>query len=162
MKVAVTKLDAMMTEVLLRNGYDEADVPFIVSMYLGGELRGHTSHGLASFPGFAKQKIVSDKKPVILKDTHSLFMIDAMAQSGNVLGRRAADEAIKKAKNEGIGTSIIKNMESWLRPGAVAEYVADQGFIAIVINNGGEATVAPSGGFDPVTGTNPYCIWHTI
>jgi L-2-hydroxycarboxylate dehydrogenase (NAD+) len=45
-------------------------------------------------------------------------------------------------------------MDAWLRPGAIAEYIADQGFVAIVSNNASAAT-APPGGFDPVAGTNP-------
>lgn len=155
MKVQVSKLKDKMSEVLLRAGYSKADIPFIINMYLGGELRGHTCHGLASFPGFVSKEFSSDREPIIMKETQSLFMIDANAQSGNVVGRRAADEAIKRAEKSGVGTAIVKNMESWLRPGAVAEYISEKGYVAIVINNGGEAAVAPPGGFDPVTGTNP-------
>ena len=46
-------------------------------------------------------------------------------------------------------------MDSWLRPGAIAEYIADQGYLAVVTNSGGGTAVAPPGGFDPVLGTNP-------
>ena len=35
-----------MTVVLKTKGYKQEDIPFIIDMYLGGELRGHTSHGL--------------------------------------------------------------------------------------------------------------------
>jgi L-2-hydroxycarboxylate dehydrogenase (NAD+) len=46
-------------------------------------------------------------------------------------------------------------MDSWLRPGAIAEYIAKQGYLAIVMNSGGGTSVAPPGGFDPTLGTNP-------
>lgn len=144
-----------MEGVLRTQGYSAEDIPFVINMYLGGELRGHTSHGLASFPSFAAKKYKVAEPPVVHKETASLFMIDAKLGPGVVVGRRAADEAMKRAKQEVSGTALIKNMDSWLRPGAVAEYIADKGFLTIVVNNGGEAAVAPPRGYDPVTGTNP-------
>ncbi len=155
MKVSVQDLKTKMTTVLQAKSYAESDIPFIINMYLGGELRGHTSHGLASFPGFIKEDSAKLDKPEVIKETHALFVIDAKSHSGNVVGRRAADEAIKRARQEGIGISIIKGMDNWLRPGAVAEHVASQNLVAIVVNSGRGAAVAPPGGYDPVTGTNP-------
>jgi L-2-hydroxycarboxylate dehydrogenase (NAD+) len=155
MKVAIAEIVEKMKSALKAKGYAAEDLDFIVNMYLGGELRGHKSHGLASFAGFVNHDFSDLEPPEVLKETHSLFMIDAKGNSGNVVGRRAADEAIKRAEQEAVGVAMIKNMETWLRPGAVAEYVANKGFVAVVINSGGEAAVAPPGGFDPVTGTNP-------
>src|SRR4051812_37234599 len=102
MKVAITQLKAKMADVLSIKGYDKEDIPFITSIYLGGELRGHTSHGLASFVAFAKNEPEAHEEPVVLKDTHALLALDVKGASGNVIGKRAADEAIKRAKTEGI------------------------------------------------------------
>ncbi len=155
MQVPISEITNKMKSILKAKGYDDADIPFIINMYLGGELRGHTSHGLASFPGFAKENFSALEKPEVIKETHSLFMMDAKSNPGNVVGRHAADEAIKRAKQEGVGVSIIKSMNNWLRPGAIAEYVAEKDLVAIVVNNGRGAAVAPPGGYDPVTDTNP-------
>lgn len=155
MKVSLPELKAKMTDVLLQKGYAKDDIPFVINMYLGGELRGHTSHGLASFVSFAQSEPEEHEEPVVLKDTHALFAMDAKGASGNVVGKRAADEAVKRAKAEGVGTVLIKDMDSWLRPGAIAEYIAEQGYLAMVINSGGGTSVAPPGGFDPTLGTNP-------
>lgn len=46
-------------------------------------------------------------------------------------------------------------MDSWLRPGAIAQYIADQGYLAFVVNDGGGTSIAPPGGYDPVLATNP-------
>lgn len=154
MRVTIADITDKMTEVLKAKGHAAEDIDFLINMYLGGELRGHTSHGLASFAGFVNADFSNLEKPEVVKETHSFFMIDAKSQSGNVVGRRAADEAIKRAKQEGVGVSIIKNMDRWLRPGAIAEYVADQDLVAVVVSSNG-AKVAPPGGYDPVIGTNP-------
>jgi L-2-hydroxycarboxylate dehydrogenase (NAD+) len=155
MKVKVSDVREKMKNVLAAKGYDEDDIPFLVDMYLGGELRGHTSHGLASFPAFAKMTPLPASEPRVIKETGVFFYIDAQSNHGAIVGKRAADEAIARAKKEVIGCAMVKNMESWLRPGGIAEYIADQGFVALVSNSGGEAAVAPPGGYDPVTGTNP-------
>lgn len=154
MQVSISDLKTKMHDVLGGKGYAEADIPLLIDMYLGGELRGHTSHGLASFPGFAKAERVS-VKPEIIKDTPACFYVDAKSGNGALIGKRAADEAVARARQNVTGTAIIKNMDSWLRPGAIAQYVADQGYVAIVCNSGGGAAVAPSGGYEAVTGTNP-------
>lgn len=155
MKVPILDITNKMTTVLKAKGHKDDDIPFIVEMYLGGELQGHLTHGLASFPGFVKQDFSGLDEPEVIKDTHALFMIDAKSNSGNMVGRRAADEAIKRAKKEAAGMAIIKNMDVLLRPGAVAKYIAKQGFVAVVIESGGAANIAPPGGYDPVIGTNP-------
>jgi L-2-hydroxycarboxylate dehydrogenase (NAD+) len=156
MKVVLSEVTDKMTRTLKAKGYDEADIPFIINMYLGGELRGHTSHGLASFVSFAQHgEQAEQSKPEVLRSTHALLALDAKGMSGNVIGRYVADEAIERARAEGIGTVLIKNMDSWLRPGAIAEYIAEQDFLAVVINSGGGASVTPPGGFGPTLGTNP-------
>jgi L-2-hydroxycarboxylate dehydrogenase (NAD+) len=155
MKISVSQVREKMKAVLAAKGFAEADINFLTEMYLGGEVRGHTSHGLASFPGFVKQDFSSLPEPEIVKATNSVFIIDAKSNPGAVVGKRAADEAIKRAKKEIIGTALIKNMDSWLRPGAIAQYIAEQGYLAIVVNDGGGTSIAPPGGYDPVLATNP-------
>ena len=156
MKLTIKDITNKMTAILKTRGYSDSDIPFLIDMYLGGELRGHTSHGLASFPGFVQQSFGGLPKSEVIKETKALFMIDAKSNPGAIVGKRAADEAIKRARIEVVGTAMIKNMDSWLRPGAIAQYIADQGFVAIVSNSGGGAAVAPPGGFDDVVGTNPF------
>jgi LDH2 family malate/lactate/ureidoglycolate dehydrogenase len=155
MRVAIVDVKEKMTTILTAKGYGENDIPFLIDMYLGGELRGHTSHGLASFSGFVQEDYSTCEAPVVLQETNALFMIDAKSNAGALVGKRAADEAIKRAKTEVVGTALIKNMDSWLRPGAIAQYIADQGLFALVTNDGGGASIAPPGGYDPVVATNP-------
>lgn len=155
MKIPIDDIRDKMASILHAKGYKDEDVDFLIEMYLGGELSGHTSHGLASFPGFVAEDYSKLPQPEVLKSTAALFMIDAKANPGALVGKQAADEAIARAKKEGVGTAIIKNMDSWLRPGAIAQYIARQDCVALVTNSGGSVAIAPPGGYDPVTGTNP-------
>lgn len=155
MKVPVHEIRQKMEAILAAKGYGEQDAAFLTDMYLGGELRGHTSHGLAAFPGFVNQDFSGLEEPEVIKATDSTFFIDAKSNPGAIVGRRAADEAMKRAKDQIVGTALIKNMDSWLRPGAIAQYIAEKGYFTIVINDGGGASIAPPGGYDPVASTNP-------
>ena len=42
-----------------------------------------------------------------------------------------------------------------MRPGGIAQYIAEKGYVAIVINDGGGTSMAPPGGYEPTLGTNP-------
>lgn len=90
-----------------------------------------------------------------MKSTPSFVMIDAHGNPGDIVGKFAADEAMKLAKESILAGAVIKNMESWLRPGGIAEYITNKGFIALVTNDGGGSAVAPPGGFNATIGTNP-------
>lgn len=155
MQVSIAEVTTKMTDVLRQKGIAEGDIPFVIEIYLGGELMGHLTHGLASFPGFVRQDFSVLPEPEVIKNTHSLYMVDGKGNSGNIVAKHAADQAIKRARNEAVGIAIIKNIDVLLRPGAVAKYVAEQGFITFVVESGGAANMAPPGGYDPVIGTNP-------
>jgi L-2-hydroxycarboxylate dehydrogenase (NAD+) len=155
MKVKLSEIRRIMADQLSQKDYEPADIQFITNMYLGGEVSGHVSHGLASFPAFLEHDYASLPEPEIVKETAACFYLDAKGSLGDLIGRRAADEAIKRAKKEIIGFSLIKDMDSWLRPGAIAEYIAEQDLLAYVVNSGGGAAIAAPGGYQPVAGTNP-------
>jgi len=155
MKVKIQDIREKIETVLASKGYSAGQIESVIEMYLGGELSGHASHGLANFASFASKDYSNLEKPTVIKETDALFMIDAKSNPGIFIGKTAADEAIKRAKKEVIGVSLIKNMESWPRPGAVAQYIADKGYLAIVMNDGGGRSIAPPGGFEATLGTNP-------
>jgi len=77
MQVRVRDIRSKMLNVLTHKGYNETDANFLVDIYLGGELQGHKSHGLASFPNFMNNNFSKLEEPKIMKETASLFMIDA-------------------------------------------------------------------------------------
>src|SRR3989344_4808328 len=128
MKVKIKDIKEKMSTVLAHKGYKPDEIDFIIEMYLGGELRGHASHGLSAFSGFINEDSAALPKPEVVKSTNAVTIIDAKSNKGNIVGKTAADEAIKIAKKEAVGTVIIKNLESWLRPGGIAQYIAEKGY----------------------------------
>lgn len=158
MKVKIAEARRLLEEILTKKGLSLADAQIVADEYLSGELQKKTSHGLMAFPSLVEKLGKRKPKPSVLKKTNSMVLIDARENEGAVVGREGADMAIEMAKKEGIGVAFIKNMVTWLRPGTLSKYVADKGYIGIVINNGGKPMVAPPGGYEPVIGTNPIGI----
>src|SRR5437588_652706 len=106
MKISLTEVTNLMKQALQAKGYPEQDIPFLIEMYLGGELRGHPSHGLASFPSFISHDFSDLAEPEVIKETPALFMLDAKSNPGTIVGKRAADEAIARAKKEAAGVAV--------------------------------------------------------
>lgn len=156
MKVPIETIRQTLESALRKRGVEEKMISFLANDYLEGELQGKQSHGLMAFPAFLESaQNMKGKNEKIIKETHSLIVVDADTLPGSYVGRCLSDQLIEKAKKEGLGVGYILNMMTWLRPGIIAKYVADKGMVSFVINNGGTPMIAPPGGYDPVVGTNP-------
>ncbi len=159
MKLSIKEIKANLQRALIKRKLPKEMADTIAEDYLAGELDGKQSHGLMAFPSLLKSlEGYRVKEYKILEKKHALVVMDANELPGSYVGRRLADDLIEMAKTEGAALGFIKNMRTWLRPGAIAQYVADHGMVAFVINNGGKPMVAPPGGYDPATGTNPIGI----
>ena len=155
MEIEINEVEETLYKILTKLDYSKDDINLIIDVYLGGELRGQETHGLAPFPSFVKQDFSQLEEPQVILHSHSLYYIDAKGHPGITVGRKAADEAIAIAKKEGVGSAVIKNMRDWSRPGAIANYIAKHNMVGVVTNIGSGQAVAPPGGVDPTLGTNP-------
>lgn len=158
MKIEIRTVGELLINALLNKKFSREEAEIVADDYLEGELLGKPSHGLMAFPGLI-EKLDGKRQPYeIIKQSHSCVLIDAKESHGAYVGRKAADMAIDMSEREGVGVALIKDQMTWLRPGGIAQYVADRGYIGIVMNNGGKPMMAPPGGYDPVIGTNPIGI----
>ncbi len=155
MKAKISEVKKTLETALVKHGASKEEAKIIADEYLEGELQGKTSHGLMAFPSLVKKLTGKRKKIKIIKKTNAIIFLDANENIGAFVGEQAANLAIKMAQKEGLALALIKNMITWLRPGTVAKKIADKGYLALVINNGGKPMVAPPGGYEPMIGTNP-------
>jgi LDH2 family malate/lactate/ureidoglycolate dehydrogenase len=158
MKIKISDIKKRLETALKKRGFSAKDAALVTDEYMFGELEGKKSHGLAAFPSLL-DKLNTNKKPYkIIKKTHSLLFIEANQNLGVLVANFAIPILVKMAKKEGVAIACIKNMITWLRPGFIAELVANKNMIGIVVNNGGRPMTAPFGGYTPVIGTNPIGI----
>ncbi|MBD0672843.1 hypothetical protein BU198_35220 [Streptomyces sp. CBMA156] len=126
----------------------------VVQHFLTGELRGKPSHGIAKFCFEATLFAERQAEPLIVREYGALAVVDARREIGPLAARYAADLAITRAREFGVGAVGTINAQRYGILAEVAEHVADAGMVAIVTNTSRpEAT--PSGGRTPVLGVNP-------
>lgn len=157
MKVKILEIRKLLIKVLVARKVSGNEAEILADEHLEGELQGKRSHGLMAFPGLV-EKISSKPKSIIKKKTGSYIFADANKNFGLVVGHNLAKQAVMLAKKQGVAIVLIKNMMSWLRPSTIAQYIAEQNMIGFVVNSGGNAMIAPPGGFSPLLGTNPIGI----
>lgn len=93
----------------------------------------------------------------IIKEGPALALVDAHNGIGTVAASKAMTLAIKKAKEGGIGTVIVRNSTHYGSSAVHACQALDHGCIGIAFTNAGPE-MAPWGGREGVTGTNPWSI----
>lgn len=159
MKLQLDDIEKTLVQVITaKSKLPVADAKIIAGDYIAGELNGKASHGLAAFIALIPSLAGEYSDTEIIKESESALYIDAHNNFGSVVGRKAADALRDKAAKQGVALAYIRNMRSWLRPAAIAEYIADFDMVSLVTNTGGPPMVAPPGGKDPVIGTNPIGI----
>jgi L-2-hydroxycarboxylate dehydrogenase (NAD+) len=154
MKIKIDEIKQMCIDVLLKLGINKEDSEIIVKEYLYGELTGKKSHGFSSFKKM-KEKIEGRKGSCeIIKEDDNYALINGNKDFGQLVGKKAMELAIKKAKEKGMALVGMNNMESYLMPGYYAKMASDQNMIGIVIDNS-RSRVVPYGGIEPRLGANP-------
>ncbi|MBM1219793.1 Ldh family oxidoreductase [Ponticoccus sp. SC2-23] len=93
----------------------------------------------------------------IVKEGPALAIVDAHNGIGTVAASKAMDLAIAKAKENGIGTVVVRNSTHYGSSAVHACRALDQGCIGIAYTNAGPE-MAPWGGREGATGTNPWSI----
>lgn len=154
-RVPISTVQKLLTRALVARHISPNDAKIITEEFIVGELQEKLTHGLFAFPGFVKQlDATKRKKSRLLKQTHSMILVEGGGNPGVAIGLRYADAGIKLAKKEGVALVAIRNMLTWLRPGTIAEHVARKGLLAYVVNSSGAALVTAPEGAEPLIGTN--------
>ncbi|MFB8290253.1 Ldh family oxidoreductase [Kitasatospora purpeofusca] len=153
-RVEITELEALMLRACAAAGVPEAASRQVTQHFLTGELRGKPSHGIAKFCFESTLFAERQGDPIIVRTHGALAVVDAQREIGPLAARFAADLAITRAREFGVGAVGTINAQRYGILADVAEHVASAGMVAIVTNTSRpEAT--PSGGRTPVLGVNP-------
>ncbi len=142
-------------------GVPEADARLIADTLVQADLWGHQSHGVLRLGWYLdrlRNKVMHPvTTPEFVVDADGLAVIDGHDGVGHVLAKRAAEEAIKRAKVHGIAAVGVRMSNHF---GTCMYYTlmgAREGCVMMLTSNGGPA-MAPWGGRKKIVGTNPWSI----
>ena len=143
-------------------GVPREDCETVVDVILESDRRGIESHGCNRFKPIYIDRIEAGiQNPVtnfeIVKETETTAVVDGHDGMGQVIGHRAMQMAIDKAKKYGMGMVAVRNSCHYGIAGYYATMATKAGCIGITGTNS-RPSVAPTFGVEGMFGTNPLTI----
>lgn len=161
MKIQAGRLREVSVQILkgLNATQDEAEL--VADCLVRAEMRGIDTHGVYFL------KLLSDRVDVhmiriptelkVVREDGTTSILDGGNGLGQVAAHRAMKMSIQKARELGIGLTLVRNTN---HIGILAFYTlmaAEEGMVGIVMSNSAPS-MSPWGGTEPFLGTNPISI----
>jgi len=157
------KLTRFVQAAFEKLGVPAADAQIAAETLVAADLRGVDTHGVIRFSPYAWYvKWLSDgsmtAKPNIqvISETPSTALLDGDRGMGMVIGHRAMELAIEKAKQCGIGMVGVRNSRQYGMSAQYAMQALAHNMIGIAMTNASRQVV-PTFGREARFGTNPMC-----
>lgn len=152
-------LERFMVDALKASGVPEADAKVIGDVLIESDKRGIDSHGIGRLkPIYIDRIAIGIMNPVteteVLADDMATAVLDGHNGMGHVVGRKAMEMAIEKARAYGIGMVAVRNSNHYGIAGYYATMAVDAGMIGITGTNA-RPSIAPTFGVENMMGTNP-------
>jgi len=161
MKVQVKRLKEVSIEILKGLHLPEKEADLVAECLIRAEMRGIDTHGVRFL------KLLSDRVSAqmiciptplkVIREEGATALLDGGNGLGQVAAHKAMKISIQKARDYGIGITLVRNTN---HIGILAYYTqmaAEEGMVGVVMCNSAPS-MAPWGGVDPFFGTNPLSI----
>jgi LDH2 family malate/lactate/ureidoglycolate dehydrogenase len=159
--VAADDLRALVAGIFIARGSSAESAATVADALVWANLRGVDSHGVSRVPRylelFDKGQSVADAVPAVERPRSAIAIVDAHAAPGPVALTRAADEAVKGAREAGVGWATVRGT---VHTGAIGYYtsrIADAGLAAIGVV-AGVPNMAYAGARGPAVATSPLSV----
>jgi uncharacterized oxidoreductase len=147
--------------IFLAAGSAPQEARDVASHLVDSNLVGHDSHGVIRIAKYIdwleRGEVIANAKVSVAVDRDALAVVDGGFGYGQVVGLRAMEEAIARARRHGLAVVAIRNSGHLGRVGAWAEQLAEAGLVSVhfVNTSGYGILVAPHGGSDRRLSANP-------
>ena len=157
-RIKYESLDKLCLDAFPKFGFTLDEAKIIRDVLLTADLYGIESHGVQRMVLYHKniEKGIVDMntKPEIIFETPVSAVIDGNNAMGQIIGYRAMQLAIQKAKKSGIGIVSAKNSNHFGIAGYYAQLASKEGLIGLCCTNS-EAIMVPTNGRKAMVGSNP-------
>jgi uncharacterized oxidoreductase len=156
-------LDALVANVFQAAGCDGPESRRISSHLVDANLAGHDSHGVVRVPRYVEWLeagyVLKGQTADVVTDGGAFAVIDGKWGFGQTVAPQAVAFGIKRAVENGVCITALRNAGHIGRVGAYAEQAMEAGLISIhFVNVAGSILVAPFGGVERRFSTNPISI----
>ncbi|MEM9895256.1 MAG: Ldh family oxidoreductase [Bacteroidota bacterium] len=154
-------LKNFVTEIFQKIGCNEEDANQAADVLINADLRGVDSHGVARLAGYIrlyeKKRLNPTARITVTHETPSTAVMDGDLGLGLVIGPKAMEIAIAKAKNVGTGWVAVNNSNHYGIAGYHAMMALPEDCIGISLTNA-SPLVSPTFSKERLLGTNPISI----
>ncbi|OQV10527.1 hypothetical protein CLAIMM_14512 [Cladophialophora immunda] len=159
MKIKVSEAVALAEAALQKMGYKPHDATITARHLIDSELRGFGAAGLArvlSIRDRLREKGLKDEITKTL-ESPSTAQLNGHDSLGYLVAQKATEIAIQKAKRTGV--AVVGASDTWYTGmlAYYAEQAAREDLVTVIASNA-SPWVAPSDGYKPMFGTNPFCV----
>lgn len=152
-------LENFMIDVFKAVGVPEEDAKTCAEVLITSDKRGIDSHGIGRLKPIYYDRIKDgilnvNTKIDIIRETPTTAVLDGNNGLGHVIGKKAMDMAIEKARVYGMGMVAVRNSSHYGIAGYYATMATEQGMIGITGTNA-RPSIAPTFGVENMLGTNP-------
>lgn len=155
------QLKTFCTDAFMKFGFNSEESEIIVDVLLTSDLYGIESHGMQRLvryhKGIEKGLIKIDAKPEIVFETPVSAVIEGNDGMGQLLGYKAMNIAIEKAKKTGMAIVTVRNSNHYGIAGYYAKMACKEGLIGMSMTNS-EAIMVPTFGRLAMLGSNPIAV----
>jgi len=142
-------------------GVGPDDARLMADTLVQADMWGHQSHGMLRLGWYYARLRSGAMKPTanarIVVDGGAIAVMDGEDGPGQVVARRAVDEAVARARQHGVGVVSIRNSNHFGTCMYYTRIGAQQGCVMMLMSNAGP-NMAPWGGLKKKIGTNPWSI----
>jgi L-2-hydroxycarboxylate dehydrogenase (NAD+) len=161
---AADELVRFTTDVLMACGMPEDEARIGAEVLIDADLMGIDSHGIAHLathngyvPGFRSGNVNPTPNIHPVRETAATALLDGDGGFGPLVGYRAMQLAIAKAKEVGSGSVAVVNSRHFGAAGYYALMAVPAACIGLALTNAGPWTV-PTGAQKKMIGTNPIAV----
>jgi LDH2 family malate/lactate/ureidoglycolate dehydrogenase len=161
MKIKADTLKASAIEILRACGESGEGSETVAASMVKADARGITTHGthllVPVYDRVQANQLPLPTMATLVEEKGAVAIIDGGDGLGAVAGKKAVETAVKKAKQFGVATALVRNTNNVGSLACYTEAAAAQGMIALMCCNAASA-MSPWGGAETWMGTNPIAI----
>lgn len=160
-RITAERLKHAVVDVLRGFGAEADEALLAAESLVRAEMRGTDTHGLPYLQLLVQRiearMVTVPTQITVLRDEGATALLDGGNGIGQVAGWRAMELSLRKARESGIGLTLIRNTNNLGFFAFYTLHAAAQGFVGIATGNA-NAAISPWGGAEPFFGTNPISI----
>ena len=156
--VAASRMHEVIAQILMALGVGDADADVVAEVLVEADLTGVDSHGIHLLFMYVNRlksgQIRVDGQIQVLDDSGSTVWLDAGLGIGQVVGIKAVDLAVERAREFGVSAVSVREATHLGALGIYTRRAAQAGMICLCVQNG-PTVVPPFGGPTSMFSTNP-------